>query len=413
MVLEDASATSDFVSDSSPTSDNDPYSSSNGDAPSTHSTAVVNIDISNFPKPLPIVGPLFGYTTSFTRMVIQGRLIGSIAILQRQLTSDEATALAYYTSRGISIASLGPPLGLLWGGYRSYQTRATYRFPFKTPSPEKFDCNTFAGVIRGQQAQYMWHSARFSAYAVLGSFVSRAFLSLCGAVVAGVGEKRDPRLQDLFKALNIRMGQGLGEAKERRGRQPTGHVGDLPGQGQTAMPELWKEDRDGTEDDASPIGGYNDREDGESLAQSRVGILSDQQMRTQEQRQQASPVNSRTENRASTFEMDKVAPQPTTFDDFDDASPSAGQRQMDAASGSGSTWERIREQASSQGVARASKRMSSTQQEQMEGSTSGDSFAFSETDSDRQLAKHEAQREFDDRVERERRGGDFGIGRGR
>ncbi|KAI9703788.1 MAG: hypothetical protein M1836_007558 [Candelina mexicana] len=413
MVLEDASATSDFVSDSSPTSDNDPYSSSNGDASNTQSTAVVHIDISNFARPLPIIGPLFGYTTSFRMAVIQRRLIGSTAILQRQLTSDEATALAYSTSRGILIASLGPPLGLLWGGYRSYSTRATYKFPFVTPSPEKFDCNTFAGVFRGRQAQWMWHSARFSAYAALGSLVSRAFLSTCGAVVAAVGEKRDPRLQDLLKALKARMIQGLGEAQARRGRQPVGHVGDPPDEGQTAMPELWKEHRDAIGDDASPTGGYNDREDGESLAQSRVGILSDQQMRTQEQRQQASPVKSRTENRASTFEMDKVAPQPTSFDDFDDASPSAGQTQMDAASGSGSTWERIRDQASSQGGARASKRMSSTQQEKMEGSTSGDSFAFSETDSDRQLAKHEAQKEFDERVERERRGGDFGVGRGR
>jgi hypothetical protein len=37
----------------------------------------------------------------------------------------------------------------------------------------------------------------------------------------------------------------------------------------------------------------------------------------------------------------------------------------------------------------------------------GDSFAFSTTEEDRQLARAEAQKKFDARVERERQGKDF------
>ena len=46
-------------------------------------------------------------------------------------------------------------------------------------------------------------------------------------------------------------------------------------------------------------------------------------------------------------------------------------------------------------------------QEQHEGSSSEDSFSFSSSDEEKGYAKAEAQREFDERVEKERRGGDF------
>ena len=39
-----------------------------------------------------------------------------------------------------------------------------------------------------------------------------------------------------------------------------------------------------------------------------------------------------------------------------------------------------------------------------------DSFSFSSSDQDGSLAKEEAQRVFDERLEKERRGGDFGSG---
>ena len=54
-------------------------------------------------------------------------------------------------------------------------------------------------------------------------------------------------------------------------------------------------------------------------------------------------------------------------------------------------------------------RKADSQREQQEGSTLGDSFAFSRTEEERSYAKDEAQKQFDERVERERRGEDFGA----
>ncbi len=59
-----------------------------------------------------------------------------------------------------------------------------------------------------------------------------------------------------------------------------------------------------------------------------------------------------------------------------------------------------------------SRQQDETQREQKEGSTMGDSFAFSKSEEERNYAKEEAQKEFDARVERERRGGDFSQGGG-
>jgi len=71
----------------------------------------------------------------------------------------------------------------------------------------------------------------------------------------------------------------------------------------------------------------------------------------------------------------------------------------------GSAWDRIRRNSAGQTPASPPKNRS-FQEGQKEGSILGDSFNFSSTDEERQLAKAEAQREFDAEVERERRGDD-------
>ena len=97
---------------------------------------------------------------------------------------------------------------------------------------------------------------------------------------------------------------------------------------------------------------------------------------------------------------------------YDDASPTGGSFPLNEDKNSGgSTWDRIRRNAAS-GQAQPDQRSHHNtarpiQREQSESSTLGDSFSFSSTDEERQLAKTEAQREFDDRLERERKGGDF------
>ena len=90
----------------------------------------------------------------------------------------------------------------------------------------------------------------------------------------------------------------------------------------------------------------------------------------------------------------------------------------------GSAWDRLRRGEKPASTSQTSgakqqpnqspwmRQQNETQKEQREGSTMGDSFAFSKTEEERSYAREEAQREFDARVEQERRGGDFSKGGG-
>lgn len=50
---------------------------------------------------------------------------------------------------------------------------------------------------------------------------------------------------------------------------------------------------------------------------------------------------------------------------------------------------------------------SDTQREQREGATTGDAYSFSNSEAERAEAKAQAQREFDEKLDRERQGKDF------
>ncbi len=184
-------------------------------------------------------------------------------------------------------------------------------------------------------------------------------------------------------------------------------------QGDITAAELWKRHRKGigAEDDASPGAGTDFfGGDMESQGGSNTGLMSDSQMRAQEARQQPSPSESPTESRASTFRVDKVETQPSSFgDDFDDdASPTWRSNPGDEQASN--SWDRIRRRAQQQVSEQQSEGgggWDAIRKQQDVGSTAGDSFTFSSAAQERQLAKDEAQKEFDARVERERQGGGF------
>lgn len=421
MVLEDSTASpTDFTSDySSPTSDSDPYASS-------PDKVQIAIDVSQLPSSVPIFGPLFGWTTQNLINGIDGHVQRTSALLKRPVTADEATAIAYWTARSYAIASWGDPLGLAVGGWRAYQTRSTFRFPLVAPNAATFNPERVsifgAELVRGVWARTIWHGLRGGAYGIFGSWVGGLLVTSYALTTRAAGEQTDPRLREVQAKLmevtrEVVAAAARGERK-REGRA-VGQRGDPTGQGQRSAGELWGNHRRGIGgDDASPTAGnaegfdYGADSDDGRLARSDGGVLSDQQMRGQEVRQQPSPSQSPTENRASTFKMEKTERQPRSFDDdYDDASSAAGTGSTNAGSGGGSVWEKIRKEAgstpSNAGRRRRAER-ATAQQEQQEGSTTEDSFGFSTSEEERQLAKAEAQRAFDEQVERERRGGDFG-----
>ncbi|KAI4197990.1 MAG: hypothetical protein LQ350_005576 [Teloschistes chrysophthalmus] len=394
----------------------DPYDSN----PTTNSTESLKSEIerSQAPRPVPIFGPLFGFTSSYRAKLFADRLAQFREATGHDAAGQERQALLFHQSKAIRYLSYGVPVGNLLGLYRAWQTRETYRIPFygSAKSPDGwFDGERVRimgrTLLQGNLARNSVHAFRASIYCSYVYLGVGIFMASVAAAISTVGEATDPRLKDYRDAMIKRSRQ------RSKPKDPTG-------QGDTSMTDLWTRHRRGigakdtgtVDHDASPSAGTDDffGADAERLSDSNTGIMSDVQMRTQERRQQASPEKSPTENRATTFQMDKVARQPDSFDDnADDASPTA--QSNTSGSQSGSAWDRIRKQAQtgSAGTGRRGQRWDALQKEQQQGSTTGDSYTFSSTDQDRELAKSEAQDDFDARVEKERHGGSFDDRKGK
>ncbi|KAL9581416.1 MAG: hypothetical protein Q9212_003915 [Teloschistes hypoglaucus] len=394
----------------------DPYDSNR----TTNSTESLQSEIerSPGPRPAPFFGPLFGYTLSHRAKLWAERLEIFREVTGRDAAGQERQALLFHQSKAIKYLSYGMPIGNLLGFYRAWQTKETYRIPFYGSA--KLPGGWFDGervrimgrtVLQGDLARFSVHAFRTSIYCSYTYLLVGIFMASFAGTVTTMGDATDPRLKDYRDAV-LKRGHLVSRPKD-----PTG-------QGNTSMTDLWTRHRRGigakdtgtVDDDASPGAGTDDffAADADRLSGSSTGIMSDAQMRTQERRQQVSSEKSPTENRATTFQMDKVARQPDGFDDnTDDASPTA--QSNTSGSQSGSAWDRIRRQAQtgSTGTARRGQRWDALQKEQQQASTTGDSFTFSSTDQDRELAKSESQDDFDARVEKERQGGSFDSGKGK
>ena len=441
MPLDMTSSDTYDTPDSSP----DPYATSS-------TTSATNglppyIDLSSLPSGLPILGPLTGYTPARKVAHIQKRFAQLSETIRRPLTESEQTAIAYYTAKNFAISSYGPTAGVAAGAYRAYATRAEFRWPMygkiisDAPAEGEVQKGFWDGqkmraggkeILQGVSSQAkanLLHVSRGWAYCLIGWYFVPLFVGSYAATVAAVGEVRDPRLQECHRGLREAVGRDQKQRKERAGeiakQTDARREGRMPNFPSPREKDQGRGRRDGgfEVDDASPTGGammdmgMDEEQERVSGAGGMGGVLSDGQMRTAEAKARPQPGQSPASNRAATFQMEKVERQPKDFgSDFDDASPTVGSEGMDGGDGSGgSVWERIRQQSASEPSGSGMRRGRGTkgsgvQQEQQDGSTTGDSFSFSSSDEERSYAKAEAQREFDERVEKERRGGDFTSG---
>ena len=389
MVLEEATSSSPespFVPEATPSSDLDPYSAS------SPADAVLRIDISDYPQPIPIFGPLVGHTKSQLAELVNRGIAGASQLLKRPPTQEEASALAYYICRGESAISYGQALGFGFGTYLWHKGRGNFRFPFFTPDRGWFDPFKF-GPLKGQLARATWQAIRFNIYALSGFFFGGLLARSASSVYFASAVQRDERMKELRAAM-------LEFAQRQRGRLPRE-------QRQAAQPQpVARSKQQNWDDDLSPQAG--------NYTQADTGALSDSQMRAQESRQRPYSRWDSTDTGESSVSVDKVTSQPRSFgSESDDASPTSRPASESSRSGE-SAWDRIRRQAaegSSQSSQPASNRFPSdrrgVQEEQRDRSTSGESFTFSAIDEERQLARAEARKEFDARVDRERQGKDF------
>ena len=427
-------------------SDPDLYSSYDG--PPTSTAQTPQADLSRLASPIAF-SAAWGYTTARLRRGIASELDSAQAILERPVTAAEAEAISYHFAKGYRYASYGAPIGAAAGVWRFAATIDQMRWPlmpraFSNWSRWNFDMETqsltFAGkqLARGPWLRPTLVGLKGLVYVSYGVLVGTLLSSSYASSVAAVGALGDPRMKNISQETADKANKKLGDLNKPiptpRPGGATQRKVDPMGQGERTAAELWRDHRRAIgprDDDASPTAGNND--DFFDREAERHGgndsMLTDSQIEARRRQPPSSPPRRRssptTDPRASTYQMEKTERQrqPRSFsDDFDmTSSPSAEEDQSPASTPSSgeSAWDRIRrENASSTSyptgpIARRPQRRDRMQQEQQEGSTSGESYTFSSSDSERAYAKDEAQKHFDERVEQERRGEDFDSGRRR
>lgn len=307
--------------------------------------------------------------------------------------------------------------GLAFGTYRWYETMAVSRYPFYLPKPEDINPNKFM-FVKGPLASYSRHSWRFLLYAFISKEVGQILGQVIAQPTAARNTAQDPKLAqfatDLRAAISIDTQNGRdGDMRQRTERNPTQRnpdgspVQQLPPH--AGAPRPWRTTPKPpapmptvSDDDMSPT---SSNDPWTSQTESFDDARYSPEATDIPQRQQ------RPQRPQHSQPFDPFAQQPGHSSSDDDASPTGGmfQDEVENQSRPGeSAWERLRRAGGSPpGQRPPPRKQDSPYRPQKEGSTLGDSFAFSETDEERKRAQERAQREFNERIERERQGRDF------
>ncbi|KAG0649593.1 hypothetical protein D0Z07_3626 [Hyphodiscus hymeniophilus] len=415
MVLQNSSDATegDSFDENPPTSDDDPYSSS------ATQTVPANYMISGatLPQPIPVFGSLLGFNHERFVKFYTVRIEQHAQLLKRAPTQQEAEAIAYWAAKQYSITSYGGPAGILAGMWRARNTHATMRFPFWQPNLEKFQSELFISerlaLLRGNRAAMVWHFLRYGTYAAVGKNISDLLFGSYAMSVAAVGEMGDTRLKAMRETAEQR-------AQQQRGGLPGPR---MPGTAGSPRGGRMEQGQSPSRDDASPTGGiFQEESNGfekEAFSTSDIPQGTEQPS--------VSPSRWPQPPRQAPAHIPASTQQTQTQDDpffaFDDASPTGGAgARADTPSQQpqrqGSSWERVRQGAGRVPAGRQTGPVPTERQaggwagvrEQAESSTDND--AFPRGGSERNGEKSQAQEEFDARVERERRGGEFSTGSG-
>lgn len=326
---------------------------------------------------LPFWAPLVGRSQPKFRQEIASRIMMASVFAGRELTQTEKDALSQHFARFQVIRAWDTPV-IVASTIACYRaTYAKYGFPLWTPKADKFDPNKFKipllpVEVPKEVARASWHSLRLLAWYVSCKItIGLFFVSYAGSTMIAAYNS-DPRLKDYTEAI---------KPQNRRMRQAAGSVGQRESSG---LP-------DAQEPNSTWVNTEQSTQDSQSTW---LGVQSSPTERTRD--------TSRDEGSYT----------------FDDASPVAPAEQEKAASQpsvQGSAWDRIRSQVRPGGAAqdrgstgqtsawarrREAERASRSAQE-------GTSFNFSERDEmkeDKPYSKEQAQEDFDDMLERERRG---------
>ncbi|KAF2266763.1 hypothetical protein CC78DRAFT_106970 [Lojkania enalia] len=356
-------------------------------------------DASQLPQPIPIIGPLMGFTSEAIRLNVESTFSVAESKLHRRMTPEECQAMATHIHELEQGRSSFAAIGGVMGMWNWYKTIPTNRYPFYQPKPESITPNKFL-FIKGPMAPYFRHSWRLLLYSVVGQQLGLLVSQFVVRPQAVRKSANDPRLlqfrQDLRAANGIDMrsgGRGVHGGQNTRQSHEMERTGMAPSRVGGGRPSSST-----VEDDMSPTSGNDPWPSALSSSMSDYGSYPD----SAQGRSQQSP---------SSIYSARSWPKSRNRADDDDASPTGGLFQDEVENqpkATESAWERLRRGGGplpSQRV--VPPRPEPGRKEQNEDSTLVDSFTFSESDEERRIARERAQREFDARIERERQGKDF------
>ena len=365
-----------------------------------------SVDTTHFPKPIPIFGPLFGFNNKRYERILTQQCKSIMSSLQRPPNQDETNAIAYLAAKQMKIMSYGVSGGFVAGMWRAYDTRASWKYPFWKMGPNFNPSSvTIPGgleILRGGAARAFHQIARTSFYGSNGVILGFLMAIPYSASVFAVGIMQDPRLKNLVEA---NRGKFEERVKKNVGRTEKSVEATNLTVSESRQNDF--EDRDEIkDDDASPTGG-------QSLEGYKYTNYSGQPSNTytKDSTPQAPAYSPRQPSWSRTAQKPKREnDSPGSFFGDDDASPTSSTDSQSTSTTSGSAWDRVRQNASSS--SRSNYGGERFRGQQGRESSGADNYSFSSAEEEKQLAKDEAQKDFDARLERERQGGDFGGGGG-
>ncbi|OAF62289.1 hypothetical protein VC83_00917 [Pseudogymnoascus destructans] len=321
--------------------------------------------------------------------------------LGRPPTEEEASALAYWAAKHLSLFSYGPIAGFAGGMMQAYRTAPSFKFPFVKPNPDTFNPKVFPSArlawVMGMEAIPFWHVARVSAYSTVGMLVGTMFFGIYSSSVATVGMVADARLKDFLAHVKSQAqnAPGSGPSRSRRPVLP------VPRGSQTKPREQ------ATGDDASP------NSDSFWGTSNEEGPLNGGLLGAETARESQIPA----QRPVGAAPRRGTQPAPTAEKElsyFDDASPTGGVGVTDEMSSGGSAWERLRQQGLTNGGSQQGSSSQPSRQPRADSSAQSgwgngaDTASSAQAPEGRQMSAREAaQREFDEQIERERQGGSF------
>lgn len=355
------------------------YDPSGGDG-SNERVIRLNIQWDKVPK-MPFWGYTGGFTEQWQHKAVGPRVAAAYIAGGRPLTESETEALSYWWGRSAAMQGHQVPLYLASTVYFQYKARATWRFPFYQPkdfNPHVFPSKNMP-VLKGDGARLLWRFVQTASYYTVSRIAAASFFASWAMSATSANIARDDRLKqwvhDAMENTKKQMAQGHRGIETMR--QDTSKVQVGMGGGEThRVPQDWRtqdQDQDRAQDQA-----------------------------------QTPPTAPRPQT------LPQYQPQATIQDDpFDDddaspVAPVARRQQAQSAAPTpapGTAWARLRKgQVPRQEGSTQSGSWDKARQNSSQDANQQQSYSYSESDEEKVHAQQQAQKDFDQMLEKERQG---------